>query len=123
MQRIRRVCLIALLSVAGLGIAVAAAYAVDSAFAGGEAARNTEVAGRRAGGLNRVQLARLVAKVADEYRSSPVVVDAPQGGFTTNARDLGLSIDPAATVRVAMKTGRGGNVVSRITSWAKSFLQ
>ena len=41
MQRIRRVCLIALLSVAGLGIAVAAAYAVDSVVAGGKVADNT----------------------------------------------------------------------------------
>src|SRR5437016_4473433 len=122
MRRIRRVCLIALAAVAAVIVVVSVAWAIDSAMAGGQVARNTTVAGRPVGGLSRAQLTKLVAAVADDYRTSPVVVDAPGGGFTTNALDLGLSLDAAATERAATRTGRTGSVPGRIASWARGFL-
>src|SRR5439155_17988720 len=97
-------------------------WAVDSTMAGGHVARNTTVAGRPAGGLSRAQLTTLVAAVADDYRTSQVVVDAPGGGFTTNALDLGLSLDTAGTERAAMRTGKTGAAPGRIASWARGFL-
>src|SRR5437763_217186 len=120
MHRVRTVCLIALASAAGLVVAVGAAWAVDSALAAGRVPRNTEVAGHSAGGLRKAALTRLVASVADDYRSSPVVVQAPGGGFSTNAHDLGLSIDTGATERAAMHAGRRGSVPLRLFGWAKS---
>src|SRR5689334_1680438 len=118
MRRVPRVCLIALAGVIGVAAAVAVAWAVDSSLSGGQVARNTQIAGRPAGGLSRTELRRLVATVADEYRTAPVVIDAPQGGFTTNASDMGLSLDTAGTERAALNTGRSGNVLARIGSWA-----
>ena len=37
-------------------------------------------------------------------------------------RDLGLSIDTEATQAQAMRTGRTGSFVGRISGWARSFL-
>src|SRR5436190_15470303 len=122
MRRIHRVCLVALAAVATGIVLVSVAWAVDSAMAGGKVARNTKIAGRSAGGLSRAPLTKLVTAVADDYRTSPVVVDAPGGGFTTNALDLGLSLDTAGTERAAMKTGKTGAVPGRIASWARGFL-
>ena len=122
MPSVRRLCFLALGGAVGLAVAVVVAWAADSALAGGAVARNTEIAGRPAGGMSKAQLHRLVADVAGKYRTSPVVIEAPHGGFTTNAHDLGLGIDTAATERAALKTGRRGNIVGRIASWAHGFL-
>jgi vancomycin resistance protein YoaR len=120
MSRIGRVCVIAFAGALGLALVTCVAYAVETVLSSDEVVRNTELAGHAAGGMSRPQLARLVADVADEYRSEPVVVDAPGGGFTVDARELGLSIDTAATEQAAMRAGRNGNVLGRITGWVAS---
>ena len=122
MRRFRNVCLIALGSAVGLVLLVGVAWAVDSSVSDGKVARNTKLAGRSVGGLRPSRLTPLVADVAEDYRTSPVVIDAPDGGFTTNARDLGLSLDPGATERAAMRVGRTGSFVERLTGWARSFV-
>jgi vancomycin resistance protein YoaR len=120
--RLRSLGFGALASAFGLGALVVAAWAVDGGTHGGRVARNTALAGVAVGGLTPAQLAAEVGSIADEYRQQPVVVDAPGGGFTTNAADLGLSVDTAATQRAVLDVGRKGSVTARVTGWTRGLL-
>ena len=122
MRRVRNICFIALGALVVLFVAAGVAWAVDSHRNDDRVERNTTLAGRSIGGLKGPQLEAAVAAVAEKYRSSAVVIEAPDSTFTTNASDLGMTIDTAATVRDALRVGHRGNVVSRIRSWAGGFL-
>jgi vancomycin resistance protein YoaR len=122
MRRVRNICFIALGALVVVFVAAGVAWAVDTHRNDDRVERNTTLAGRSIGGLKGPQLEAAVAAVAEKYRSSAVVIEAPDSTFTTNASDLGMTIDTAATVRDALRVGRRGNVVSRIRSWASGFL-
>src|SRR5689334_16350622 len=121
-HRIRKIALIAFGGVAAGAVAAAAAWGIDSAVSGDRVARNTTIAGTAAGGLHKPELVVLVAEITDKYRSSPVVINAPGGGITTNARELGLGIDRDATVKETLDAGRTGNVPGRIWSWLRALV-
>jgi vancomycin resistance protein YoaR len=123
MRRVRTVCLVALAAVAGVLIVVSAAWAIDLRIAGDRVARNTQLAGRKIGGLTPAQLHVQVAAVATKYRTAPVQIDASGGGFTTNASDLGLTLDAPATEQAARKVGHTGAVPGRVVAWLRSFVQ
>jgi len=121
MRRFRTICFIALGALVVLFVAAGVAWAVDAHTNDDRVGRNTTLAGRKIGGLRGVRLDAAVAAVAEKYRSSPVVVEAPEGGFTTNASDLGMSIDTDATARDALRVGHRGSLLGRIKSWVTSF--
>src|SRR3954454_5990696 len=122
MRRLRNIGFLVLGELAVVVIAAGAAWAVDSHGTDNRVARNTTLAGRSIGGLQGQRLEAAVAAVADKYRSSAVVIEAPDSTFTTNASDLGMTIDAAATVRDALGVGHRGSIVGRIRSWLGSFL-
>ncbi|HVF74673.1 MAG TPA: VanW family protein [Acidimicrobiales bacterium] len=113
--------LIALASLFGVGVAVVIAYTVDTSRNDGKVARNVELAGRDIGGMTRQQVVDRVAALADTYANSEVRVDAPEGGFTAPATDLGVTVTDAATVEAAFKAGRTGAILPRIADWVGSF--
>ena len=92
MRRLRRICLIALGALVGLYIVATAAWAVDTHVNAHRVARNTTLAGRQIGGLEGARLQAAVVAVAEKYQSSPVVVDAPDGGFTTKVVTRGVEV-------------------------------
>ncbi|HEX7169011.1 MAG TPA: VanW family protein, partial [Acidimicrobiales bacterium] len=68
------------------------------------------------------QVGRVVSDVAKEFEGASIRVSAPGGGFTTDARTLGVSVAEASTVQAAFDTGRDGSVLRRIASWIGSWL-
>lgn len=108
------------LVVGGFG-ALVGAWALDVRASSGEVLRGVTLAGHPAAGLTEDRLERLVAKVATEVPSREVEVRAQEGGFTTDAKALGLRVAEPATVRSALAVGRRGTVPGRIVDWLRSF--
>ena len=105
----------------GLAVTVVVAWTVDTRRHDGQVVRNVELAGRPVGGLHRQAVAAVVANAADRYAAAEVRVDAPEGGFTATASELGLSVTEAATVEEAFRVGRTGPLFGRITGWLSSL--
>ncbi|HEX2052766.1 MAG TPA: VanW family protein [Actinomycetota bacterium] len=87
----------------------------------GRVARNVTLAGRPVGGLAAPELTAVVSQVAQEYAAAPVLVDAPQGGFGTDARTLGMAVQVQPTVDGTLALETAGPVVDRIWGWLQSF--
>ncbi|MEA3075945.1 MAG: hypothetical protein QOF60_853 [Actinomycetota bacterium] len=121
MRRALRPFLVALGVPAGLVALVVVAWAVDLKTHDGEVVRRVTLAGRPIGHLGKPALARLVADVAGDLPNESVRVSAPGGGFSTEAKALGLGVDAGATTKAAMRVGREGTVVTRVVDWIKSF--
>ena len=60
--------------------------------------------------------------LADRYHDATVVVDAPGGGFSASAAELGLSVVGDRTAADALAVGRHGFVLARMWSWARAFV-
>jgi vancomycin resistance protein YoaR len=120
-RRALRPFLVALGVPAGLVALVLVAWAVDLKAHDGQVVRRVTLAGRPIGRLSEAALAKVVAGVATDLPGESVRVSAPGGGFTTEAKALGLGVDPRATTRAALRVGREGSVVTRVVDWAKSF--
>ncbi|MEX0791074.1 MAG: hypothetical protein WD178_09900, partial [Actinomycetota bacterium] len=101
-------------------VAVVIAWSLDGGQ-NGRVARNVALAGRPVGGLDREQLTAVAAQVAGEYATAPVTVEAPQGGFVTNAEALSLTVQVEPTVTDTLALESAGSVVERIWGWGKSF--
>ena len=123
MRRARRLFLYALALVAGLAALTVAAWALDTNGSKDKVARNVSLAGRDVGGLDRAELAGVVADVAKTYGAAPLQVDAPDGGFTIAPSEIGLAVDEGATMTAVLDAGRTGNPVGRVADWVTSFLQ
>ena len=117
-----KLALAALGLVAGLSLAVAAAWAADGQRHDGRVVRNVALAGEDVGGLTRAEVASAVERLAARYATAQVVVRAPGGGFATDAAALGLTVKEDATVQAAMDVGRTGPVPTRIRTWVASLL-
>ena len=122
MRRARRFFVYALALVAGLAALTVAAWALDTSGSKDEVARNVTVAGLDVGGLDRAELAGVVAGVARTYRAAPLQIDAPDGGFTIDPAEIGLAVDEGATMKAALDKGRTGNPLGQVTDWVASFL-
>jgi vancomycin resistance protein YoaR len=101
-------------------VAVVAAWSLDGGQ-NGRVARNVALAGRPVGGMDAEELAGVAAQVAVEYAAAPVQVEAPGGGFVTNARDLGLAVQLEATVTDTLALESTGSIIDRIWGWLTSF--
>ena len=106
-----------------LGAGLVAAWALSTEGSDEEVARNVRLAGHDIGGLTRAELDQVVAKVASEFESGQIKVEAPGGGFTTDTQTLGVSLVPADTARAALRVGRSGSVPARIWGWTLSFVR
>ncbi|HEX2193173.1 MAG TPA: VanW family protein [Acidimicrobiales bacterium] len=100
-------------------VVLTAAWAVDSRAHDGRVVRAVVLAGRQVGGMERGELARFVDEVAGRYEQAPIEVRAPGGGFPSDARELGLTVDRAGTVRGVMAEGREGALPARVWDWAR----
>ena len=109
---------IALVSAAGLLVALAALYLVDLATTSGEIERNTTIAGVEVGGMTPEQaLAALNQQVVPSY-TQPVTVDAHGIDVTVDPAVAGLTPDPAGSVAAAGT--RSANPLVRLTSFFTS---
>jgi len=122
MRRARRFFLYVLALVAGLASVIVVAWAVDTHRSDAGVARNVTVAGRDVGGLDRAELAGVVAGVARTYGAAPLQIDAPDGGFSIRPDEIGLAVDQDATMEAALDEGRTGHPLARVTDWVASFL-
>ena len=112
---------VALLVGAGV-LLLMAVYALDMRSHDDEVVSRVRLAGIDVGGMNDAELARALDRVAARYEEAQVKVQAPQGGFTAPASSLGLRVDRKRTTEIAMAVGRGGLPVTRLWSWAYSFV-
>lgn len=119
--RAPRPLLIALASLAGLMVVLVGVWAIDMRAHSGQVLRGVTLAGHPVAGLNHARLERVVAKVAVEVPDRDVEVRAPDGGFTTEAKALGVRVAEPATVRSALAVGRRGSVAARVVGWLRSF--
>ena len=107
---------------AGAVLALVVAWGIDLRAHDGEVMRNVELAGRMVGGLRPEQVTRVARTVAPDFEDSKITVQAPGGGFTTDAKTLGVSVSDTATAREALAVGRRGAVPARLWAWLRSFV-
>jgi vancomycin resistance protein YoaR len=119
--RLLRRVLVALGAVAGVALALVVAWGIDLRAHDGEVMRNVELAGRLVGGLRPERVTEVARSVAPDFEDAPITVQAPGGGFRTDAKTIGVSVSEAATARGAMSVGRTGAVPARLWGWLRSF--
>ena len=100
-----------------------AAWAIDTGMSGGEVVRNVELAGMDVGGLDSSDLLERVESMDDDMRSRPVRIVTPERTYETTAGEIGLSIDPRRTARIALDVGRDDPLPTRPLTWLGSFLE
>jgi vancomycin resistance protein YoaR len=101
-------------------VVVVVAWSLDGGQ-NGRVARNVALAGKPVGGMDAGELTAVAGRVAAEYAAAPVRVEAPQGGFVTNAQALGLVVQVEPTVADTLALESTGSVLDRIWGWLKSF--
>lgn len=84
-------------------------------------ARNVSLGGEPVGGMTRSQLDAAASQVAARYATTRVEVDAPPGGFSSDAAALGLSVQVPPTVEATLALDRSGSKMGRFIVWMKSF--
>lgn len=97
------------------------AWGVDSWLHRDQVARNTVLAGIDVGGMDRAELRRTVAKLAEELPETKITIDTGEFTIDTDAGDLGLGIDRTATTDLVMSVGRSGSVLTRPIDWLRSL--
>jgi len=117
---LRSIAGLLLLSLVVVALA-AGAWALDTRAAEGEALRNVEVAGRRVGDLDRIELDAALVDLAATYTGARVEVSTPGGVLQATGDELGLALDVETTRRTVLAVGRQGSAVSRFTSWVRSL--
>jgi vancomycin resistance protein YoaR len=122
MRRALFAALVALAAVLGVVVLVLVAWSIDTGRRSDRVVRNVELAGRAVGGMSRAELTAVVREVAARYEGAQIEVRAPQGGFTTTAKELGASVSPEATIEEALDVGREGALLGRLTGWMASFV-
>jgi len=103
-------------------VLVGVAFLVDEARTSGHVARNVQVAGRDVSGYSRERLVRAIDDVSSRYAATEVVirVDGAED-IRTEARKVGLRIDPVATTPKVLTAGRTGGLPRRWASWLAGF--
>ncbi len=104
-----------------LFLAFLAAWGVDTAMTGDDVARNTELAGKPVGGMDRAELSGAVDELANELPETEVVIETGDLTLTTTAGELGLGIDEVATTEAALATATAVPMWKRPFEWAGSF--
>jgi vancomycin resistance protein YoaR len=116
-----RRCFYALVALLGISIVVFGAWAIDVRSHEGKVLRKVTLASRPIGDLDEARLRTVVAQVAAELPTRPVEVQAPEGGFTTEASALGVVVAEEATIDAALRVGRTGGLGTRLLDWLRSF--
>jgi vancomycin resistance protein YoaR len=113
------------LTAAGVPVALilllVAAWAIDVSTGSTQVRRNVSVAGRNVGGLSEDDLPPVLNEVSDEVQRTPVELVTPKGTLASNAAELGLSLDKAATAKAALDLGRHQALPLRPFAWLGSF--
>ena len=100
-------------------VVLGAAWALDSRAHHGRVVRAVVLAGREVGGLRQAELTAFVDDLAARYEHASIEVRAPEGGFRSDARELGLTVDRAGTVAGVLAEGREGALPARVWDWAR----
>ncbi len=106
-------------ALAGAVVVVAAAWALDDRAHHGRVVRSVVVAGREVGGMRESELIRFVDDVAARYEQAPIEIRAPEGGFRSDAKELGLTVDRQGTAAAVLAEGRTGALPRRVWDWAR----
>ena len=101
---------------------VVAAWAIDTGVAGGEVARNVELAGTDIGGRSANELLEHVRALDAEMHGRPVRIITPDQTYETTAGEIGLSIDTRRTASLALDVGRTDPLPIRPLAWVAGFL-
>ncbi|HVL04161.1 MAG TPA: hypothetical protein VM386_06975, partial [Acidimicrobiales bacterium] len=117
-----RVLIIAVAVPVGLVALLFAAWAVDTQRGADRVVRNVNLAGRSVGGMDRAELAPVVAGIAERYPAATVRVETDSGDVTFSGEEVGLTLDEEATVDATLEVGRGGSVVVRPFTWLASLV-
>ncbi len=104
----------------GLLVVFLAAFAIDAVLTSGRTARGVEVAGIAVGNLDDADLDEAMVAIGTDFGLRAVEIRLPESTMTTNATDVGLRVDVAATVDAVNEVGRGF-VVTRPFSWLGRF--
>ncbi len=115
----RRLVLWIVGAMAGAVVVLGAAWALDSRAHDGRVMRSVALAGREVGGMREAELNRFVEDVAARYEQAPIEIRAPEGGFRSDARELGLTVDRRGTVTRVLAEGRTGGLPSRVWDWVR----
>ena len=119
LHRSRRLGLLLLGALAGAVVVLGTAWALDSRAHDGRVVRAVVLAGREVGGMRAAELTAYVDELATRYEQAPIEVRAPEGGFPSDARELGLTVDRAGTVAGVLAEGREGALPVRVWDWAR----
>jgi vancomycin resistance protein YoaR len=109
---------VALAALAGV---VLGAWWGDQRLHAAEPLRNVSLAGRLVGGIAPDELDAVIAAETERIGSSTVSVDMGDQAIDFLARELGISVDAAATRDAVLDKGRTGPIIERIQGWASSF--
>ena len=101
---------------------VVAAWAIDTGMSGGEVVRNVHLAGEDVGGLDSSDLLERVESLDGSMQRRPVRIVTPEHSYETTAGEIGLSIDPRRTARIALDLGREDPLPVRPITWLASFV-
>lgn len=123
MRLLRRGGFVALGFFVTMAVALPVAYVLDARSHDGRVARNVQLAGTPIGGLTKAQLEHVVQRVATKLATATIVVDAPKGGFSSDAKAMGVDLAAVETVEDALEVGRGGDVVGRVTGWVGALVR
>ena len=123
MRAARRLLLVALAAVAGVGGLAAAAWALDTGRSQGRVVRNVTLGGRDVGGMSRAELDAAVRAASEDYGRAEVVVETDGPSFSFAAAEVDLALDERATADAVLEVGRGGNALSRAFGWLRSFAE
>ena len=103
-------------------VVLGAAWALDGRAHDGRVVRAVALAGREVGGMRPAELTAYVDDLATRYEQAAIEVRAPEGGFRSDARELGLKVDRAGTVTGVLAEGREGALPVRVWDWARNLL-
>jgi vancomycin resistance protein YoaR len=119
----RRLALTVASVIAGLLVLLLGAWALDSAVLSGQVARNTRLDGVAVGGLSDTDLRVEVARIADQYKATPVHLITPNGSVDATLMDLGVTVDAQASVREALAVGREDSFLLRPVRWLRALTE
>jgi vancomycin resistance protein YoaR len=119
LHRSRRLGLLVVGALAGAVVLLGAAWALDSRAHDGRVVRGVALAGREVGGMRPAELTAYVDDIATRYEQAAIEVRAPEGGFRSDSRELGLSVDRPGTVAGVLDEGRKGALPARVWDWAR----
>jgi vancomycin resistance protein YoaR len=104
----------------GLLVVFLVAFAIDTVLTSGTTARNVEVAGVGVGNLDDADLDEAMVAIETDFGLRAVEIRLPDSTMTTNAADVGLRVDVAATADAVNEVGNGF-IVARPLGWLGRF--